>query len=56
VGGRSRIYPFEKYQKIFPNIKEGDVAIVEGAGHWVHFDKPLETIQLIADFLKRVDS
>lgn len=51
VGGRSRIYPFEKYKKVFTKITEEDVVVVPDAGHWVHFDKPLETVKLIGDFL-----
>ncbi len=55
VGGRSKIYEYESYQKIFPNIQKEDVVIVEDAGHWVHFDKPLETVELISKFLNKVD-
>jgi pimeloyl-ACP methyl ester carboxylesterase len=55
VGGRSKIHPFEAYQKVFPNITRDDVQIVEGAGHWVHFDKPLETIKLVSNFLDKLD-
>ena len=55
VGERSLQYDFERYQNIFPNIKKDNVNVVEGAGHWVHFDKPLETIQLVSRFLKDID-
>ena len=48
VGGKSRIYDFEVYKKIFPNYVEGrDVVTIEEAGHWVHFDKPVETVSEI---------
>ena len=44
------------YKKVFPNyVKDKDVVTVEGAGHWVHFDKPIETVELIKKFLRRVD-
>ncbi|TNV85972.1 hypothetical protein FGO68_gene4011 [Halteria grandinella] len=56
VGGKSRIYQFEQYKKVFTNISEDDVKIVADAGHWVHFDKPIETINLISEFLAKVDS
>ena len=57
VGGNSRQYDFDVYQKVFPNYEEGtDVITIEDAGHWVHFDKPLETVELIERFLKRIDS
>jgi pimeloyl-ACP methyl ester carboxylesterase len=34
---------------------EKDICIIEGAGHWVHYDKPKETIIAIKDFLSRLD-
>lgn len=56
VGGRSRYYDFSVYQRVFPNQVDGeDVVTIEDAGHWVHFDKPLETIAVIDKFLKRID-
>ena len=56
MGGRSKIYPFESYKKVFPTIKDEEVQVVPDAGHWVHFDKPVETVQLISNFLAKVDS
>jgi esterase len=56
VGGRSKIYDFDKYQKVFPKITQKDIQIVADAGHWVHYDKPLETISLISEFIDKVDS
>jgi pimeloyl-ACP methyl ester carboxylesterase len=35
-------------KKYFPN---STIAEVEGAGHWVHADKPQELFNLVADFL-----
>ena len=55
VGGKSNQYPFEKYQKVFPQITKDKVVIVPDAGHWVHFDKPEETIKLISSFLDDID-
>lgn len=40
---------------MFPNITRDDVVVIEGAGHWVHFDKPFETINEISKFLTRID-
>ena len=57
VGGNSRIYDFSVYQNVFPNQVDGkDVVTIEDAGHWVHFDKPVETINLIENFLKKIDT
>jgi pimeloyl-ACP methyl ester carboxylesterase len=55
VGGKSKQHPLAKYQRVFPRLRAEDVAVVEGAGHWVHFDKPLETIKLIGRFLEQID-
>ena len=55
VGGKSYVFNLEVYQKVFPNIKREDVVVIEGAGHWVHFEKPQETMDLVGDFLKRID-
>ena len=56
VGGKSVHFEFHQYQKVFPNIKRENIVVVEDAGHWVHFDKPLETIQHIKTFLDDIDS
>ena len=56
MGGRSRVYDFEVYQKVFPKSVNGrEVVTIPDAGHWVHFDKPLETVAVIEQFLKRID-
>jgi pimeloyl-ACP methyl ester carboxylesterase len=55
IGGKSHQFPFEKYQKVFPNIRRENVVVVPDAGHWVHFDKPLETIDLIYKALNEID-
>ncbi len=48
VGANSWRYPFSAYQKIFPNLKEEGVQVVEGAGHMVHMEKPKEVVELIS--------
>ena len=55
VGGRSNQYPFQVYRKVFTNIIEEAIVVVPGAGHWVHFDKPSETIKLVSNFLDEID-
>ncbi len=52
---RSNIYPEKAYRKVFPEIEDEHIIIVKDAGHWVHFDKPLETTRIISAFLKGVD-
>jgi len=55
IGERSRFYPLPHYQKIFPLIKQQNVIVVKGAGHLIHFDKPMETIEYIKGFLDDID-
>ena len=44
------------YQNVFPNISSRNLKIINGAGHWVHSDKPKETIREISLFLRDLDS
>ena len=55
VGSFTKQYPFSVYQKVFPNISTEDITVVYGAGQFVHLDKPLETVKIIANFLDKVD-
>jgi pimeloyl-ACP methyl ester carboxylesterase len=51
-GSRSTALSREQYLRILSvnsNIKGVEI---EGAGHWVHIDKPGEFIKVIEDFLK----
>jgi pimeloyl-ACP methyl ester carboxylesterase len=50
-GSRSTALTREQYQRILTinsNIKGVEI---EGAGHWVHIDKPAEFIKVVKDFL-----
>ena len=55
VGEKSRQYPLEIYKRVFTNIKRDDIQVVKGAGHWVHYDKPLKTIELVSQFIDKID-
>ncbi len=55
-GEKSHIFPLEIYRRLYPNIKDSDVSMIAGAGHWVHADKPDEVCSAIANFLDRVDN
>ena len=48
-GGLSLKNEDSVYQKLFPNCK---IRTIEGAGHYVHTDKPKITIETIAMFLE----
>jgi len=44
------------FNNIFEDFEVSkDVTIVKGAGHWLHFQKPHEFINIVASFLQRLD-
>lgn len=50
-GGRSQHLPKDQFEKILQNNPRIQGAEIPGTGHWVHAEKPRETIQVIEDFL-----
>nr|CAI5834017.1 unnamed protein product [Callosobruchus analis] len=46
--GRKSDYP--KIRKLFPNA---ELTYIEGAGHWLHSEKPTEFLKITLDFLNR---
>jgi pimeloyl-ACP methyl ester carboxylesterase len=34
---------------------EENIVVIPDAGHWVHFDKPYETIEYISNFISDID-
>jgi pimeloyl-ACP methyl ester carboxylesterase len=55
LGGNSYKYDNQTFRPVFPNLKDENVVIIPGAGHWVHSEKPAETINAISDFLLYID-
>jgi len=55
LGGNS--YKFDKntFTTVFPNLKDENIVIVPGAGHWVQAERPEETTIAISDFLLYLD-
>lgn len=57
-GGASDYYVKEllgNYKEVFPKFDERkDVKVIPEAGHWVHFVKPKEFIEEVAEFLKKL--
>lgn len=52
AGSNSTYIPKEEKTtilKYFPNAK---IEYIDGAGHWVHYEKPKEVIELIKEFKK----
>lgn len=39
------------YEEMLRRLPHAKGQVIEGAGHWVHFDKPLEFITVLQDFL-----
>lgn len=56
IGEKSHYFPADVYKEIFPDIKESDIAVIQGAGHWVHADQPSQVIIQISKFLDRIDN
>ncbi|CAI2374856.1 unnamed protein product [Moneuplotes crassus] len=54
LAGRSKMNLLD-YDYYFPYMKQEDIVYIEGAGHWVHADKPIETIKQISSFLDEID-
>ena len=52
-GGLSVKHDEKVYRKLFPNA---NLAIVEGAGHYVHTDRPKLTVEAIGIFLDAVEN
>jgi pimeloyl-ACP methyl ester carboxylesterase len=55
-GEKSHYHPASAFKNIFPNIRDEDLVKIIGAGHWVHADKPLETINEITKFLDKIEN
>ena len=43
MGAKSRVYPFSAYENVFVGLPEENVVTLD-CGHWVHYEKPVETI------------
>jgi hypothetical protein len=56
LGEKSHYHPAAIFQKVFPRITNSDIVKIIGAGHWVHADKPMETIQELKNVLDKIDN
>src|SRR5690606_10738201 len=50
-GGLSEDLSQEDFEKVVAHNPRIQGKVVEGAGHWVHAEKPLETIEIIRTFI-----
>ena len=44
------------YRRVFPNMDKKNIIQVEGAGHFVQYEKPEETAYQVAKFLVDINS
>lgn len=52
-GGKSNYVLENHHQAIFDLFPNAKIETVEGAGHWVHADKPKELLELVLNFLEK---
>eukprot|EP00826_Nyctotherus_ovalis_P002546 TRINITY_DN10510_c0_g1_i4.p1 TRINITY_DN10510_c0_g1~~TRINITY_DN10510_c0_g1_i4.p1 ORF type:complete len:293 (-),score=96.82 TRINITY_DN10510_c0_g1_i4:145-1023(-) len=52
MGAKSIVYSVDVFRRIFPNIANENIKVIQGAGHWVHADKLKDTQRAIGEFLK----
>ena len=50
------MHKLNDFSDSFPSAKEQDIVYIDGAGHWVHSDKPHETIHQITNFIDKIDN
>ncbi len=50
-GENSRYILPEDWQDILAQFPQADLEIVRGAGHWVHADNPIETVEILRKWL-----
>ncbi|KAF7267464.1 sn-1-specific diacylglycerol lipase ABHD11 isoform X2 [Rhynchophorus ferrugineus] len=55
-GGKSDYIQKSDYPKILKLFPKAQLKYIEGAGHWVHSEKPNEFLKLTLDFLNRASS
>ncbi|MET8005282.1 alpha/beta fold hydrolase [Nonomuraea glycinis] len=50
-GERDRVSPVEVSERLVEALPHGRLAVVAGAGHWIHVDRPDEFRSLVGEFL-----
>jgi len=54
INGEDNKWDKNSYIRQFPEVTEDEVVCMQGAGHSVHADKPVETLKLISDFMSKL--
>lgn len=50
-GARDRVSPVEVSERLVDALPNARLQVVEGAGHWIHVDRPDEFCRLVGEFL-----
>jgi 2-hydroxymuconate-semialdehyde hydrolase len=50
-GELDRVSPVEVSERLVDALPDGRLAVVAGAGHWIHVDRPDEFCRLVGEFL-----
>jgi len=53
AGGKSNYIQEKHHERIKLHFPKAEIEVIEGAGHWIHFEKPAQLANHIAAFLKR---
>ena len=51
-GAKSLQFGYGIFKKVFPMLKKEHYSVIPGADHWVHADKPIETVKAMGEFIK----
>ena len=51
-GGSSDYVKYDDFDQIYRNFPRADIKTIEGAGHWLHAEKPEEFENLVREFLE----
>ena len=53
LGGKSG-YVIESHLDAMSNyFPEADIVTIDGAGHWLHAERPQETVEVLMEFIKK---
>lgn len=52
-GERDQVSPVSVSRRLVQALPRGELRVVEGAGHWIHVDRPTLFCELVASFLVR---
>lgn len=46
-------YSLEMHADIVQLFPKAKIVTIEGAGHWIHYDKPYELMKALKEFIKQ---